>query len=70
MKPEKQEFRITEVVTTESTYYTASPPPGGWCTSSYRTLRHAECFVKNLNYMYEQGWKARELAMRKQLEID
>lgn len=43
---------------------------GGWMVCAYHSYVTAECAGKNLQYAFEQGWMAREEALRQQLDLN
>ena len=43
---------------------------GGWMIAGFKDKTLAECSMKNLNYAFEQGWRAREEQMRRSLSLE
>lgn len=42
---------------------------GGWAVGGYRDRTQAECYALNLKYMFEHGWRARELEFKHALGL-
>jgi len=68
MKPKVPD---SEVVLKEETWFPKTRLTiGGWMVHGSKSKVLAECSLKNLNYAFEQGWRAREDEMRKSLGLE